>query len=112
MVYFFKIISTVVFFFQEIGFTPNSANQMKQHDIKQNPQTANKLLKDEDTKKQQLSNRQTTSLALTSSANNAKKEMPRTFADLSPSKTAPDLQFIALSYKVRFKFLVSHWGRN
>uniref|UniRef100_A0A914L5H6 RUN domain-containing protein n=1 Tax=Meloidogyne incognita TaxID=6306 RepID=A0A914L5H6_MELIC len=84
----------------EIGFTPNSANQMKQHDIKQNPQTANKLLKDEDTKKQQLSNRQTTSLALTSSANNAKKEMPRTFADLSPSKTAPDLQFIALSYKV------------
>uniref|UniRef100_A0A915MGH7 Acetylcholinesterase n=1 Tax=Meloidogyne javanica TaxID=6303 RepID=A0A915MGH7_MELJA len=84
----------------EIGFTPNNTNQMKQHDIKQNLQAENKLQKCDDTKKHQLSNRQTTSLALTSSANNAKKEMPRTFADLSPSKTAPDLQFIALSYKV------------
>lgn len=80
---------------------------MKQHDIKQNLQAENKLQKCEDTKKQQLSNRQTTSLALTSSANNAKKEMPRTFADLSPSKTAPDLQFIALSYKVTFSTCVS-----
>lgn len=90
----------------EIGFAPTNTKQMMECSPKHSSQAITRpVVKGEmerqysTTTETAFSNRRTASLAFTSSTNN-KKEIPRTFADLSPSKTAPDLQFIALSYKV------------
>lgn len=88
--------------FPEIGFTPTNtivhAGPPSEKFIKENESVKNKQQHKANTTTE-FSFRQTASLPMTSSTDNNKDKI-RTFADLSPSKTAPDLQFIALSYKV------------
>jgi hypothetical protein len=97
----------------EIGFDPSyDIEQFGQQDLKQTSAlSANRYIIKNDKcvrniqgkgsttiETNVLNDRQSASLAIASSTNNISTS--RTFADLSPSKTAPDLQFIALSYKV------------
>ena len=111
-----------IFTLLEIGFAPtNTITHLEHQDLKQNSSlsTIECVVRDEScvTYRQQqqfadietvMNNRQTASFAMASSTNN--KGTPRTFADLSPSKTAPDLQFIALSYKVsEFSYVESNF---